>query len=109
MIFDPKLISQQLLADGEAWADANAIADLLDESKKSLRSQIAMSVLKEAGSVNKAEMISEASPEYAEHIVKMVEARKNANKARVRYDTDKAYVELLRSQESTKRAELTLR
>jgi hypothetical protein len=38
-----------------------------------------------------------------------VTARKAANKARVRYDSARVLAELRRSQESTRRAEMTMR
>jgi hypothetical protein len=38
----------------------------------------------------------------------MVEARQLANKARIRYDSGKAFVELARSAEATRRSEMNL-
>ena len=108
MDFDPIALAQKLLEHGAAWADKNAGADLLEETRRTLRSQIAMKFLPDAGSVAKAEMMAEATVEYIEHVKAMVEARRLANRARAQYDTDRAFIEMIRSQESTKRAEMNL-
>lgn len=109
MNFDPHKLAEKLLEHGAAWADANCAADLLEETKKTLRSQIALKHIPEVGSVAKAEMIAEASVEYIDHIRDMVEARRKANKNRVQYDADKSFIEMIRSQESSRRAELMIR
>lgn len=109
MNFDPTKLAEQLLQHGSAWAEDNCAADLLEETRKTLRSQIAMKFLPDAGSVSKAEMAAEATQEYIDHIKSMVEARKKANISRVQYDSDRAFIELIRSQESTRRAEMNLR
>jgi hypothetical protein len=54
-------------------------------------------------------VLAEADQEYMKHIADMVEARKKATKARVKYDAYKVQIELLRSAESTRRAEMGLR
>lgn len=109
MIFDPYNLAEQLLKHGSDWADKNAAADLLEETRKTLRSQISMKYLPDVGSVAKAEMLAESTQEYIDHIKSMVEARKNSNRARVQYDTDKAFVDLVRSAESSRRQEMQIR
>lgn len=109
MTFDPLDLATKLLRHGADWADKNAGAELLEESKKSLRAELAIRALIEAKTLGKAELIAESSSEYRDHIKAMVEARRKANRARVQYDTDKAYVEMVRSQESTRRAEMQIK
>jgi hypothetical protein len=109
MNFDPYKLAQQLLEHGSEWADKNAAADVLEETRKTLRSQIALKFLPDAGSVAKAEMMAEATQEYIDHVRSMVEARRASNIARCQYDTDKTYIEMVRSQESTERAMINLR
>lgn len=109
MNFEPEKLSRRFRDDGITWAEKNGAADLLEETRKTLRSQIALKYLPEAGSANKAEMMAEATQEYIDHIKAMVEARKEANKARVQYDADEAFIDLVRSQESTRRAEMNMR
>lgn len=109
MSFDPHQLAEQMLNHGATWAEQNAAADLLEETRKTLRSQLATKFIPEVGSAVKAEMMAEASQEYIEHIRSMVEARRKANTARVQYDSDRAFIDLIRSQESTKRAEMAMR
>jgi hypothetical protein len=54
-------------------------------------------------------MYALADEEYTSFVEGMVQARKAANKARVRYDSAKVLAELRRSQEATRRAEANIR
>lgn len=107
MSFDADKTYDALIRAGEAWADADAAASLLEETKKSLLAQL----MQEADSTSNAgkEMLALAHPDYRKHVDGMVSARKAANKARVRYDSAKVLAEMRRSEESTRRAEMTLR
>lgn len=107
MHFDPDKAFDALLKAGEAWADAEAAAELLEETKKSVLAKL----MNECGhaSIAGKEMNALADPEYKKHIEGMVQARRAANKARVRYDSAKILSELRRSQESTRRAEMQIR
>lgn len=109
MDFDPAKLARQMLTHGQTWADENSAAELLEEIKPTLRSQIAMKFLPEVGSVSKADLMAQGSQEYRDHICLMVEARKRANRARVAYDADRTFIDLIRSQQATERATLTLR
>lgn len=92
---------------GETWADAEAAAQLLEETKKSVLAK-AMNEAP-AQSIAAKEMLALASEEYQAFVAGMVKARAAANKARVRYDSAKILAELRRSQESTRRAEAQIR
>lgn len=107
MIKNPDEIREQMRLAGEKWADLDGCASLLEESKRSVRAQIALG----AGevSVAKAEMTADASKGYREHLESMVKARTAANRARVNYDCMKAWAELARTLESSRRAEMQLR
>jgi hypothetical protein len=107
--FDPRAIANELVKHGHDWADKNCAAEMLEETKTTLRSTLASQFIKEAGTSEKAKTLAEASPIYKEHIEAMVIARKESNKARVLYDSSKAYVDLIRSKESTLRAQMNLR
>lgn len=104
---DADQIYQAMTDAGDAWADANAAADLLEETKKSVLAKLMLESA--AASAAAKEMYALADPNYTAHVEGMVRARKAANKARVRYDSAKVLAELRRSQESTKRAEMMLR
>lgn len=99
-------IYTRMVKRGEAWAELNAAADLLEESRKSVRAQYAMEHMPTAKSLNKAELMAEADTRYQDHIKAMVEARKKANLAQVHYKASQVWADLLRSQESTRRAEM---
>lgn len=106
---DPHTLAQELSERGLAWADANAAAEALEETKAVVLSQLAMERIQGGDSAAKAELFAKASPQYRDHLTKMVDARKAANRAKVRFDTYKAYIELARSAESTRRAEANIR
>lgn len=106
---DPAVLAHELSKRGETWADANAAAEALEETKATVLSQIAVGRIQGGDSAAKAELFARGSEEYRDHISKMVEARRAANRARVRFDTYKAYIELVRSAESTRRAEANIR
>lgn len=107
MSFDPEQMYQRIVKAGEEWADAEAAAELLEETKKSVLAKL----MSESDGTSAAakEMYALADPKYREFVSGMVTARKTANKARVRYDSARVLAELRRSQESTKRAEMTMR
>jgi hypothetical protein len=103
---DPERAYDALVKAGEDWADADAAASLLEETRKSVMAKL---VNEAEGSISGREYKALADPEYRAHIAGMVTARKAANKARVRYDSAKVLAELRRSVESTRRAEMTFR
>lgn len=94
---------------GHEWADRECAASLLEETRKSVRAQLAVEFLKDAGSAAKAELMAEADDKYVDHLNKMVAARKAANIARVNFDAHKAWIELVRSAEASRRAEMNIR
>lgn len=100
--FSPEGIYRSLLEAGEAWTDAEAAADLLEETKKTVLAELMQGY---QGSTAERERNALADPEYKLHLTKMSAARKEANRARVRYDAAKVLAELRRTQESTRRIE----
>lgn len=107
MKLNPNEIFERYRIAGEAWANLDGAACLLEETRKSVRAQI-MTTSGET-SVSKAEMYAEADEEYRVHLERMVEARTQANIARVNYDAIRAWVDLTRSAEASNRAMATLR
>lgn len=104
---DPNKLRAKIVQLGEDYADKDAAANHLEESRKSL---LAALMLSAAGkSQAEREMHALASEGYREHVKQMVDARRDAVKARVRYDAAKTWVEMVRSIESTKRAEMQIR
>lgn len=107
MSFDPEKFYHSVVEAGNDWSDKNAAADLLEESKKSVLAEL-MNQFQATSNAAK-EMGALADPVYRLHITNMVTARRESNKARVKYDAMKMLAELRRSQESTRRAEMNLR
>ena len=107
-MFDPDRIYHEITKAGEDWADKEAAADLLEETKKTVLAEI-MNAIPNKSSAAQVEREALADPVYRLHVTNMVLARKEANKARVRYEATKVLSEMRRSQESTRRAEMTLR
>jgi hypothetical protein len=104
---DAEKIYAQVIKAGEDWADAEAAASLLEETKRSVLARLKNEC--PAASDAAKEMYALAEPDYKKHIGDMIAARRAANKARVRYDSSKILAELRRSEESTRRAEMNLR
>lgn len=104
--FDPELIFQKLADAGEEWADKDSAASILEETKKTLLSELMLGF---QGSVAERERAALADPAYKHHLKSMVVARKEANIARVRYDSMRVLAELRRTEQSTRRAEMNLR
>lgn len=107
MALAPDKIYDQIVRAGEEWADAEAAAALLEETRKSVLAKCMNEA--PASSIAGKEMLALADPTYREFVEGMVAARKTANKKRVRYDSAKILAELRRSEESTKRAEMGMR
>ena len=103
MKFDPTEIAERMRLAGEEWSDLDAAANMLEETRKSVLAEL---MNQAEGSMAARESEALADPVYKLHITNMVTARKEANRARVKYDTAKAWVELVRTSEATKRAEL---
>ena len=106
-IRDPAKLAQSIVHRGELWCDCNAAADLLEETKGTLLAKITKEHLDHPAW--KAEALARADMRFEEHIKAMVDARRLANLARVRYDGAKAMGEFIRSAESTRRAEMQIK
>ncbi len=102
MDFAPESIYRQLLQAGEEWVDKDAAAELLEETKKTVLAELMGQV---QGSAAERERLALANPAFKLHVTNMVSARKEANRARIRYDAAKVLAELRRTQESTRRIE----
>ena len=77
-------LSEQYARAGIDHADKNAAADFLEGTKSAVLAEM-MGALGEMP-VNRAEAMVKASPEWREFIEKMVEARRLANRAKVRME-----------------------
>ena len=113
--FDPDRLTQEVIQLGEDWADADAAASMLEETRKSelsrlitLNVETKLSASGKQISMAQAESMALGDELYVSHLTRMVEARKSANKLRVRYDMGKMKLELYRSLQATLRNEISL-
>jgi hypothetical protein len=99
-------ISEQFRLSAKEWVELNAAADMLEESKSATLSQMMM----EQGDmpVSRAEMIVKASKQWQDYISKMVQARKEANLAKVKLEWLRMLFQERMSIEATERAERRL-
>jgi hypothetical protein len=74
-------LSEQFRIVARQWVEADKAASILEECKSAVLSQ--MMLAKGDIPVSKAEMQAKASPEWQEHLDKMVEARSDANLRKV--------------------------
>ncbi len=100
---------------GIEWAEKHETASLLEETKKTLLAQIIgelMSASRKDGkkglSFAQAEIEALADVRYEAHLREMTEARREANKARVRHETAGVRLEMLRSLMANRREEMRL-
>jgi len=105
---DIEELSQQVAEVGAAWVDALAEADLLEEAKKMKLATISLHHMEGGDSKAAAEVKALASEEYSAHVEKMVRARQEANRAKVQYEALKAHLNLVRTYEASRRAEMQL-
>ena len=100
---------------GLEWAEKHEVASLLEETRKTLLAQIITEILaasrasgKKGVSFAQAETEALADVRYETHLREMTEARREANKAKVRHDTAGVRLEMLRSLMATQREEMRL-
>ena len=113
--FDPHRLTQEVVALGESWAEQDAGASALEETKKTLLAKFTLENIEggmrsgglgekpKAMSVSQAELKALADTRYETHLELMVAARREANICRVRYDMGKMKLELMRSLQATMR------
>lgn len=103
---DNRPISEQFRIIAKAWVDADAAANILEDTKSAVLSQKMLAL--DEKSVAKAEMIVKASDEWTEHVSKIVEARKEANRLKVQMEYLRMKGMEIQSSEASKRAEMRL-
>ena len=98
--------SEQFRIVAKQWVDADAAASILEDTKSAILSE-RMQALGDMP-VSKAEAIVKASPEWREHIEKMVNARKISNRLKVQMEYLRMKFSEWQSHEATKRTEARL-
>lgn len=105
--YDPNELRQRLVDLGEAYADADAAANLLEETKTTLKAKLFK--MSEEKSAAAREMEALADLDYHQHLEAMVEARRKATRAKVAYDSARVWIDMVRTLESSRRAEMGLK
>ncbi len=102
---NPDDVYRQYMTAGNKWADASGAADLLETSLKSLKAKLAIQAKSRQGcSMAEATELALADDAYRKAAEDAVEARLQANRAKVGYDACKALFEARRTAAATERA-----
>lgn len=111
--YSAEQIAAMLTERGDEWAEADYAARLLEDQRKTLESQLMLKHLdkpradgEKRMAVTEAEHRAFADPAYSEYLKHCSATRRDANKARVRYDSAKAFAELWRTEQSSLRTEM---
>tara|TARA_R110000868_G_scaffold158980_4_gene387430 strand:+ start:2839 stop:3168 length:330 start_codon:yes stop_codon:yes gene_type:complete len=91
---------------GEDWADKEAAASVLEDTKGSVMAQRQAALGDIA--VNRAEQIVRASPEWVNHINLIVQARKEANLAKVHLEVIRMKYMQEQTGQANRRAEVRM-
>lgn len=104
------MLSEQYRLAAKEWVELDAAANLLEESKSAVLSQMVNKLLQSPGmtAFNRAEMNAKASPEWIEYVTKTVKAREEANLAKVKVEWIRMRFSEQQSAEATARAESRL-
>lgn len=91
---------------GEKWADLEATAQLLEDTKSATMAQWQV----ELGDipVNRSEQTVKASARWYDHVASIVEARRDANKAKVYLESVKMRAMEVHAMEANQRTELKI-
>lgn len=106
MTDDNRPLSEQFRIVAKQWVEADAAASLLEETKSAVLSQ-RMAALGDVP-VSHAERTVKSSPEWEEHVRKIVDARKEANLLKLKMEWLRMKFSEAQSFEATKRAEMRL-
>ncbi len=98
--------SERFRVAAEDWVDKESAANLLEETKSAVMAQ--RQAMQGDIPVNRAEQVVKASPDWMRHLESIVEARKQANLAKVKMETEKMRFFEVQSREANARAELKL-
>jgi hypothetical protein len=101
---DPRGVYRTFVSAGNDWADKQGAADLREVAYKGVRANLFMEAKSRGLTVAEAEAASIADDKYSESIIEWVEAKREANRARVKYDAVKALFEAQRTAEASHRA-----
>lgn len=103
---DANELYHKLTTAGNDWADKQAAYNILEDTKNAVLAQLMLK--SQATSVAAREIEAKASKEFTDHVNSTQDAMKAALKAKVNYESIKTWIDLKRSEEATRRAEMKL-
>lgn len=109
-LIDGNKMYAELLKAGDTWADAKAAYHALDDVTKSVLADVAGGYRETSAQLSRveAEGLALRSKVYKDHLASVSAAHKAFLRSQVRYDSLRTLVELRRSEESTRRAEMRI-
>ena len=107
-MLEPDKIYEEIMRCGAAWSDRDAAASILEETKAIVFAELFNSQPNEL-SIAVREHAARADPSFRLHVTNMVAARKEANWAKVKLRAAETLAELRRSEETSRRAEMSIR
>lgn len=96
---------------GVTWAELDSAASMLEETKKTYFHKILQTIAAgytKTPAMAALESLAYSDERYLAHVESMVAARRDATKARARYDMGKARLDMLRTQMATARQEMAM-
>lgn len=110
-MIDPEEIHANLRARADKWADCDAAYQLLEDVTKTVLAECEIDAKVDEANTTQAalERAGRVAGKYRDHLSALAASRRAANRAKVSYETYKAYVELLRTKAANERAEMNLR
>ena len=99
-------LSEQYRVIAKKWVDADAAANMLEETKSAFLAK-KMTQLGDMP-VSKADMTVRASPEWTDYVTKMVKAREQASLLKVQLEYIRMKAMEQNSESATRRAEMKL-
>lgn len=102
MSINPDAVYERLIMLGEDYADKDAAASLQEEVKKILLARLMLK--SSATSAAAKEMEALGDPAYEIHIGRMIEARQEAQRAKVKWLSAQAWADAARTQAASERA-----
>ena len=101
----PADVYKEFVRTGSDWADKHAAAEVLEGALKTLKAQLTLDAKAEHQcSMSEATEWALVSDRYVSALNAAADARREANRARVRYDATKALFEAQRTAEASERA-----
>lgn len=101
---NPNDLYQKLITAGNDYADKEHAASLLEGALKSIKAKIAIQYKDSGCGVAEADMRAEDDWEYKQAFQAKTDARREAMKAKVHYDSVRVWIDIWRTVEASERA-----